>query len=99
MLAGCAVGLRFGLSHYVAVFDAPMRRIYRATGWPPEVIAEDGEGRNKLCLGLWEITEAARDAVLPRTQGDLALDDIPAPLPDAAPRRRAAEEADAARAA
>jgi acyl homoserine lactone synthase len=81
MLAGCVVGLRFGLSHYVAVFDAPMRRIYRATGWPPEIVAEDGSGRGKLCLGLWEITEAARDAILPRTQDDLGLDDIPAPLP------------------
>lgn len=87
MLAGCEVGLRFGLSHYVAVFEAPMRRIYRATGWAPEIIAEDGEGRNKLCLGLWEIDEAARDAILPRTRGDVDLCDIPAPLPDAAPRR------------
>ena len=66
MLAGCEVALRYGLSHYIAVFDAPMRRIYRQTGWAPEVIGEDGEKRDKLCLGLWEVSTAARDAILDR---------------------------------
>ncbi|MGG7564652.1 acyl-homoserine-lactone synthase [Rhodovulum sp. DZ06] len=72
MLAGCEVALRYGLSHYLAVFDAPMRRIYRQTGWAPEVIGEDGEGRNKLCLGLWEVSEAARQNIIDR------LDEVPA---------------------
>ncbi len=80
MLAGCEVGLKFGLSHYVAVFDAPMRRIYRSTGWAPEVIAEDGEGRGKLCLGLWEITRDARSAILAKAPEGLELLQIPAPV-------------------
>ena len=81
MLAGAEVGLRFGLSHYIAVFDAPMRRIYRSTGWPPEIVGQDGEGRDRLCLGLWEITEAARAAILARANDGLRLDDIPHPVP------------------
>lgn len=82
MLAGCEVGLRFGLSHYLAVFDAPMRRIYRATGWPPEIIAEDDEERGRLCLGLWEITPDARASILVKAPADLALMPIPSPLPN-----------------
>lgn len=81
MLAGCEVALRFGLTHYVAVFDAPMRRIYRAAGWAPEIVAEDGEGRGRLCLGLWEASEAAREAILARAPADLALAPVPSPLP------------------
>ena len=81
MLAGCEVGLRFGLSHYVAVFDAPMLRIYRSTGWAPEVIGTDGEGRDKLCLGLWEITPEAREAIRARAADGLRLGDIPTPSP------------------
>ncbi|SRR6056297_1140017 len=81
MLAGCEVGLRFGLSHYAAVFDAPMLRIYRATGWGPEVIGTDGEGRDRLCAGLWEITPDARAAIMARTAGGLELDRIPTPAP------------------
>ena len=81
MLAGCEVGLRFGLAHYVAVFDAPMLRIYRMTGWPPEVIGTEGAGRDKLHLGLWEITPQARDAILGRVADGLTLDAIPTPAP------------------
>ena len=88
MLAGCEVALRFGLSHYIAVFDAPMRRIYRATGWAPEILAEDGEGRGRLCLGLWEVSPNTRAAILAKAPADLALGPIPAPV--AAARVRAA---------
>ncbi len=77
MLAGCEVGLRYNLEFYVAVFDAPMRRIYRATGWAPEIIAEEGERREKLCLGLWEVSQAARSGILARAQAGLELHDIP----------------------
>ncbi|MDF2231151.1 acyl-homoserine-lactone synthase [Albimonas sp. CAU 1670] len=83
MLAGCEVALRFGLSHFAAVFDAPMRRIYRATGWPPEILAEQGKGRRKLCLGLWEVSPAARQAILDKAPKGLALGPIPSPLPGA----------------
>lgn len=77
MLAGCEVALRYGLSHYIAVFDAPMRRIYRQTGWAPEVIGEDGEKRDKLCLGLWEVSTAARDAILDRLGEEPEFSELP----------------------
>ena len=96
MLAGCDVALRFGLSHFVAVFDSPMRRIYRATGWPPEILAEQGEGKRKLCLGLWEVTAEARQAILDRAPRGLDLGPIPAPLPMARPAPETARQATAA---
>lgn len=77
MLAGCEVGLRYGLSHFLAVFDKPMARIYRATGWAPEIIGEEGEGRDALCLGLWEITPEARAAILDRLGESPAFSDSP----------------------
>lgn len=77
MFAGCEVGLRYNLDFYIAVFDAPMRRIYRSTGWAPEIIAEQGERREKLCLGLWEINDAARKNILDRACADLEFREIP----------------------
>lgn len=77
MLAGCEVGLRYNLDFYIAVFDAPMRRIYRSTGWAPEIIGEEGERRDKLCLGLWEINQAARQNILDRARVDLEFGEIP----------------------
>lgn len=77
MLAGCEVALRYGLSHYLAVFDRPMLRIYRQTGWAPEVIGEDGAGRDRLCLGLWEASTAARDAILDRLGAAPEFSELP----------------------
>lgn len=96
MLAGCEVALRFGLSHYVAVFDAPMRRIYRATGWPPEIIGTEGHGRDALCLGLWEVTTEARAAILEKMAEPMALDSIPNPTPMALAAPSAGDAAHAA---
>ena len=39
LLAGCEMGLRFGLEHAIGVFDARMPRIYGRIGWMPDVIA------------------------------------------------------------
>lgn len=60
MLAGCEMGLRFGLGHSVGVFDAHMVRIYRSIGWSPEVIGTGGEGRDRVSVGLWEFSLAAK---------------------------------------
>ncbi|MFT6773119.1 MAG: N-acyl-L-homoserine lactone synthetase [Paracoccaceae bacterium] len=80
MLAGCEVGLKYGLSNYIAVFERPMLRIYRSTGWGPEVIGEEGEGRNRLCLGLWEINAEVRARIQARAAEGLGLDTVPRPL-------------------
>lgn len=66
MLAGCQMGLRFGLESSVGVFDARMVRIYRRIGWEPEVLGTDGEGRDRTSLGLWHITGSARDEMCQR---------------------------------
>jgi acyl homoserine lactone synthase len=80
MLAGCEVGLQYGISNYLAVFERPMLRIYRSTGWGPEVIGEEGEGRNRLCLGLWEINQEVRARIKARAAEGLTVDQAPRPL-------------------
>lgn len=54
MLAGAQLGIGFGLSHAVGVFDARMIRIYRKLGWLPVVLGTDGHGREAISAGLWE---------------------------------------------
>lgn len=54
MLAGAQLGVGFGLSHAVGVFDARMIRIYRKLGWLPEVLGTQGRGREAISAGLWE---------------------------------------------
>ncbi|MFQ5624406.1 MAG: acyl-homoserine-lactone synthase [Paracoccaceae bacterium] len=63
MLAGCELGLRFGLEHSVGVFDARMKRIYRRVGWSPEILGSKGEGRERICVGLWRFSQEAKAAV------------------------------------
>lgn len=58
--AGCELGLRFGLSDAVGVFDTRMVRIYRRIGWEPTVLGTEGEGRDRISVGLWEVSEEAR---------------------------------------
>jgi len=67
MLAGCELGLRFGLEHSVGVFDARMVRIYRRIGWSPDVLGSTGKGRDRISVGLWPITEEARDEMCRRS--------------------------------
>jgi len=63
MAAGCHIGLEFGLSDWVGVFDPRMVRIYRRIGWEPEVLGQKGDGKDRIAVGLWAITEEARDAI------------------------------------
>ncbi|MCP5072050.1 MAG: autoinducer synthase [Rhodobacteraceae bacterium] len=60
MLAGCEIGLNFGLRHAVGVFDPLMVRIYRALGWSPEILGSVGVGRQRISVGLWEFSESVR---------------------------------------
>ncbi|MDR6265232.1 acyl-homoserine-lactone synthase [Roseobacter sp. N2S] len=60
MLAGCEIGLNFGLRHAVGVFDPRMVRIYRRLGWSPEVLGSKGVGRGRVSVGLWEFSEGIR---------------------------------------
>lgn len=60
MMAGCEIGLGFGLEHAVGVFDPRMVRIYRTMGWPPVILGSDGFGRDKIYVGQWSFSEDIR---------------------------------------
>ncbi|MBV7377760.1 acyl-homoserine-lactone synthase [Maritimibacter dapengensis] len=62
----------FKLQHYVGVFDARMERIYRLMGLEPEVLGRQGEGRDALGVGLWEMDPAAFAPMLARVGVDRA---------------------------
>lgn len=60
MLGGAQLGVGFGLSRAVGVFDARMVRVYRQLGWEPTVFGSEGEGADTISLGLWEFSEEIR---------------------------------------
>ena len=66
MLGGAEVGLGFGLTHAVGVFDDRMVRIYRLLGWSPEIVSREGAGREAIGLGYWAFSASARLAMAAR---------------------------------
>lgn len=68
MLGGGEIMKGFGVRHFVGVFDARMVRIYRAIGSSPEVLGSEGQGRDKISVGLWEFTEEAQRHVASRAE-------------------------------
>ncbi len=66
MLGGGELMTGFGIRHFVGVFDARMERIYRAIGSSPEVLGAEGAGRDRISVGLWDFSEAARGRVAAR---------------------------------
>lgn len=56
MLAGCEMGLRFGLEHAVGVFDARMVRIYQRLGWVPDILGTSRDAAQAISVGLWAFT-------------------------------------------
>ncbi len=67
LLSGCELGLRFGLEQAIGVFDARMPRIYGRIGWSPDVIGTGGEGRDRISVGLWDISEEAKAEICRRS--------------------------------
>lgn len=55
ILAGCELGLRFGLESSVGVVYSHTLPIYRRIGWIPDVIGTGGEGREEIAVCLWPI--------------------------------------------
>lgn len=76
MLGGGELMRHFGVKHFAGVFDARMVRIYRMIGSSPEVLGSEGEGRDKISVGLWEFTDQARVMVARRARVSLALSDL-----------------------
>lgn len=62
MLGGLELGLAFGLSHAVGIFDARMVRLYRALGWPPAIFGT----RDGISAGLWAFDADIRPVLLRR---------------------------------
>jgi len=63
LLGICETGLRAGIQQIVGVFDRRMIPIYRRGGWAPEVIGENGNGRNAVYLGVWDVGESDAAAI------------------------------------
>ena len=66
MLGGGEIMQGFGVKHFVGVFDARMVRIYRMIGSSPEVLGSEGEGREKISVGLWGFSPEAQTQVAAR---------------------------------
>ena len=66
MLGGGEIMHGFGIKHFVGVFDARMVRIYRMIGSSPEVLGSQGEGREKISVGLWAFDAVAQARVAAR---------------------------------
>lgn len=62
MLGGAELGLGFGLTHTVGVFDARMARVYRRLGWSPDIIGAADDIR----AGLWRHGEDLRPRLAAR---------------------------------
>ena len=56
----------FKLKHSVGVFDPRMERIYRLMGLEPEVVGMDGEGKERIGVGLWSMNDDAFAPTLER---------------------------------
>ncbi|MEP4198946.1 MAG: acyl-homoserine-lactone synthase [Aliishimia sp.] len=66
MLGGGEIMRGFGIKHFVGVFDERMVRIYRMIGSSPEVLGSEGEGRDRISVGLWDFSEEAQARVAKR---------------------------------
>ncbi len=66
MLGGVELGLGFHLSDAIGVFDARMMRIYRRLGWSPTVLGRQGQGRETVCVGLWQFSSEIRENLILR---------------------------------
>ena len=63
LLGICETSLAAGIEQIVGVFDRRMIRIYQRGGWSPELVGENGEGRDRVYLGLWDVSEASAAAI------------------------------------
>ena len=60
MQAGGEIMRRFGIGHFVGVFDRRMIRIYRQIGASPDVLGTRGAGPERISVGLWAFSEQSR---------------------------------------
>jgi acyl homoserine lactone synthase len=73
MLGGGEIMKGFGITHFAAVFDHRMERVYRAIGASPIVLGSENTGRHRISVGLWSFSSAARARVALRAGVSPAL--------------------------
>ena len=68
MHGGCEVALMAGISQIVGVFDPFMLRVYRRTGWGPEIVASSNKtDHGPIHLGIWDVSEASLMSIRERS--------------------------------
>jgi acyl homoserine lactone synthase len=68
MHGGCEVAMKAGLSQIIGVFDPFMLRVYRRTGWGPEIVATSEKANpGPIYLGIWDVTEASLQSIKDRS--------------------------------
>ncbi|MEX0340690.1 MAG: acyl-homoserine-lactone synthase [Arenibacterium sp.] len=66
MLGGGEIMTGFNVMYFAGVFDRRMERIYRAIGASPEILGSEGEGKERVSLGLWSFTPEDQRSVARR---------------------------------
>ena len=56
LLGALIIGLHVKLSHFVAVFDQKMLRVYRNLGWSPSIVHGDDRPKSEPRVGLWQVS-------------------------------------------
>ena len=67
LASGIELGLRFGLEQALGVIYTRTLPIYRRIGSEPDVIGCRGEGRERICVGLWGVSEELRAEISRRS--------------------------------
>jgi N-acyl-L-homoserine lactone synthetase len=68
MHGGCEIALMAGVEQVLGIFDPLMLRVYRRTGWGPEIIASTDElGPNVVYFGIWDVSEASLRGIRERS--------------------------------
>jgi acyl homoserine lactone synthase len=68
MHGGCEVAIMAGIQQVVGIFDPFMLRVYRRTGWGPEIIASsDRTGHGTIFVGIWDVSEQSLMAIRERS--------------------------------
>lgn len=77
MWAGCEIGLRAGVQFYVGVTASSMVRVFKACGWPAEVIGTRSDDEGEISACLWEVNEERCEALRRRAgieEGEFKLE-------------------------
>ncbi|MEM9359066.1 MAG: acyl-homoserine-lactone synthase [Pseudomonadota bacterium] len=61
LLGTLELGLIFGLSYFVGVFENRMLRVYKNIGWSPEILGYDTLDRNGTSVGIWWVDASQKD--------------------------------------